>query len=879
MSLLRRVGNLFVRSKVDREIEAELQSHIELRTETNIASGMEPGVARRDARLRFGNPVATRERVAGADAALKLASLGADVRFACRQLARNPGFAATAIGVLALGAGASVAIFAFVNAALLRPLPYADPARLVSVYESLASCPRCNVSYLNFRDWQRENKVYQSLEAWGYSAVTLNTAAGTESVMGTRVSDGFFRALGVRPMLGRDFYPGEDAPGKPRVALLSYASWQARYGGRRDAVGQTVTLDGMPATVIGVLPPEFHFAPRGEAEYWMPLNDPNGCERRRACHNLFGLGRLRDGVTVASALANTVAMAKALEMQYPDTNRGETAAVVPLSETVIGEIRPILLTLFAGACLLLTIAYVNVVSLLLVRTESRRREMAVRGALGATPARLLRQFVTEAVVLAGAGSVLGLGLAWLAMTLLPKMIPANRLDQMPFLIHAGWDARVLGFAGTVTAIAVMLFAVTPALGLLRGAAGSLRGDLANGGRGAGSQVWHRLGTRLIVVELATATVLLVGAGLLGKSFYLLLHVKLGMEPDHVATLVVSVPKPYLEDTRLMNLERELTHRAESLPGVRSAAIASHLPVHAWDGGVPLVVPGRADTGERTDFPERDVSAGYLKTIGATLLHGRYFTESEDDALKPRVVVINEAMARHFFPGEDAVGKRLAYDEGKETLEILGVVADVKEGPLDTANRPTVYVPFNQDAFLSFYVLVRTTQEEGSILPALAAAVHGIDRELTVSEGSTLATTIGDSNAAYLHRCAAWLVGGFSAIALLLTVVGLYGVIAYSVSQRTREIGVRMALGAARGTVSGMVRKEAARLTAIGTAAGLGCAVGAGGLMRKLLFETPAWDVPTLAAVAVLLAAAAMLASYLPAHRAASLNPVDALRAE
>jgi macrolide transport system ATP-binding/permease protein len=422
----------------------------------------------------------------------------------------------------------------------------------------------------------------------------------------------------------------------------------------------------------------------------------------------------------------------------------------------------------------------------------------------------------------------------------------------------------------------MLFAVAPALRLR---SRDMRGDLAEGTRGSAGKTWRRLGSKLIMVELATAVVLLVGAGLLGKSLYLLLHVNTGFMPDHLASVLVTIPKSYATDAQVMAFERTLLSRMEALPGVKSAGLSSSTPVRSWDGGTNIMVAGRPMPKERNDIPERDVSAGYLSTLGARLLRGRYFTETEDDSAKPRVAVINETMARQLLPGEDAVGKQLTYIGSKQTVQIIGVVEDIKEGQLDSANRAAMYVPFNQDSWGAFSLVVRSSQDPETLLLSLTNAIREVDREIAVSEAVTMNDVIQESNAAYLHRTSAWLVGGFAGVALLLAVVGLYGVIAYSVSQRTREIGVRMALGAQRGAVYGLVMKEAGWLTVVGISAGLVSAVGLAMLMRSLLFGTQAWDAMTLAAVATVLAVFALLASYIPARRAASVNPVDALRAE
>jgi macrolide transport system ATP-binding/permease protein len=491
MALLRRIRNLFSRVKIDREIDAELQTHIEMRTDDNVAAGMTPEQARREALIRFGNRTATKERVASMDVFLVIDGIWADMRFSCRQLIRNSGFAITAILVLALGMGASVAIFAFVDAALIKPLPYKDPGRLVSVYEVVNTCPLCNISYINYQDWKRSNLPFSSVEAWGWASYLVRTSEGTEPVQGARVSDGFFRTLGVSPILGRNFYLGEDKPGSPHTILITYGSWQRRFGKDPGVVGRQIVLNNTSYTIIGVLPKEFHFAPIGATEFWAALNDPSSCDERRGCHGLFGLARLKDGVSLQTAATAMETVAQQLARQYPDSNRGLGATVTTLSDSIVGDIRSVLLVLLSGAALLLLIALVNVINLVLVRAERRKRETAVRGALGASRARLLRQFVTEALVLVCAGSVVAVGGAYFGMNLLLKLIPAERLEGMPYLLNLGLNPRVCAFAGLLSLFAAVVIAVTPALRIqLR----NLRDDLANGARGAASITWRRIGS-------------------------------------------------------------------------------------------------------------------------------------------------------------------------------------------------------------------------------------------------------------------------------------------------------------------------------------------------------------------------------------------------
>jgi len=801
-----------------------------------------------------------------------------DTRFAIRQLRNNLGFTCTATIVLALGMCASVAIFAFVDATLIKPLPYQNPSRLVGVFESILLFPQSNLSYPDYLDWKKLNTVFRSLDVYQRNGFLLKTPEGAQITRGARVSDGFFRTLGITPMLGRDFYPGEDLPGVQRSILLSYGAWQKRFGGRKDILGETVTLDGAPNIIIGVLPREFHFAPAEPAEFWTALHASGGCDTRRSCHGLYGVARLKDGVSVQTSLTEMTAIAQQLEKQYPDSNRGQGAAVAHLTDVMVGNIRPILLVLLIGAGLLLLIATVNVASLLLVRSESRKREIAIRSSLGASPARIVCQFVTEGAALVITGSILGLASASWAMQALTSLIPSDLIGQMPFLHDLGLNVRVLGFAGAISLLTAVLFSITPTLHLSLSA---MREGMAEGSRGSAGNTWRRLGSKLVVVELATAMVLLVGAGLLGKSLYRLLRVDIGLQPDHLVILKVAAPdSDYAKDEQAIALERQIMSRIESLPGVTSVGV-SHmgLPLDGNGNTIWFRVLGRPWHGEHNEAPERAVSSGYFTTLGAKLLRGRYFTE-EEDASKPRVAIINQALAGKYFSSEDPIGKQLSFiSVHSPPLEIVGIVEDIKEGPLDIATPPVLYIPFNQSAANDFGIVVRTSQVERLLLPALAAIIHQIDPNVVTYAGATMSGKIHDSQSAYLHRSSAWLVGGFAALALLLGVVGFYGVVAYSVSRRTREIGVRMALGAQRSSVYQLILKEAALLTAVGIIMGLVFSAAATTLMRGLLFEVPSWDMQTLAAVAAVLGIAAVLASYLPARRAASVNPVEALRAE
>ena len=800
-----------------------------------------------------------------------------DIRYALRQFRKSPGFAVTAILILTLGIGASTGIFGFVDAALIRPLPYKDPSQLVDVAESVAMFPRANLSYLNFLEWRQLNQVFTSLDAYNGYGYLLRTGSGSEPVDAVRVSSGFFRTMGVLPAVGRDFHDGEDQVAAPQTAILSYATWQKRFGGSRDIIGQSVSLSGVMYTVIGVLPQSFQFAPDGNAEFWTTLRGDDPCTKRRSCHNLFAIGRLKDGATVETALANLKTVARQLEVQYPEINHGSSASVGPLSRLFVKDVRPILLALLGGALLLLLIACVNVSSLLLVRSESRQREIAVRGALGASKMRLLRQFTIEGLALAGIGGLLGLATAQFAMQVLTRFISKDMMGGMPYLAGLSMNSHVLGFALAIALAATLLFSITP---LFRLSPRKIRDGLSEGGRSHAGTLWRRFGSNLVVVELAVAVVLLVSAGLLGKSLYRLLHVDVGFQPDHLATVGVDLlPVAYPKAPDQQAAARRILNRLSTLPGVQSVGLTSVLPV-SFNGNTTWIrVVGHPYNGEHNDVNEREVSPDFFTTIRARLMEGRFFTAS--DVGSPQIAIINQTLARKYFPGEDPLGKKIGDIKlsPNSLCEVVGVVEDVRDGSLDSEIWPAIYYPFDQSPDTEFGIVARTTNSEASLLPSMVAAIHEVDPSIGTRNELTMSAKMNQSPSAYLHRSAAWLVGGFACVALLLGVIGLYGVIAYSVGQRTREIGVRMALGAQRGAVYQLIMREAAWLAGMGIGAGLLCAIGAATLIRGLLFGVRSWDAGTLVGVAVILATFALLASYIPARRAAQVDPMVALRCE
>lgn len=800
-----------------------------------------------------------------------------DLYFAIRQLRKRPGFTFTAIAVFALGIAASTAIFAFVDAVLVKPLPYRNPSTLLALFERIPVGERYHLSYFDYLDWKRLNHRLASLDIYRPESLTLASVRGAEQVSGARVSDGFFRTLGVSPFLGRDFGPGEDQPSAQQTVILSYEAWQKRFAANRNVLGKSITLEGAPYVVIGVLPSGFHFAPVASAEFWITLH--GFCADRRTCYPYYGVARLKEGVGAGTAYRDLASIAQRIAVEHPESNHDRSATVIPLADAILGDIQPTLVALLSGAGLLSLIGFVNISSLLMVRFEGRRREMALRRALGASRVRLIRQFAVEGFLVAGSGCGIGLALATYLITVLAGQIPRDLLNNMPYLQGLHFNLHLFLFAGVVSLLGGAIFSAAPALLLSRS---DMQQDLTEGGRGVAGRSWRKAGSGLVVVELTITMVLLVSAGLLANSFYRLLHEDIGMSAEHLAVLHVSSPGAET-DAADIALQRQLVSRMSSLPGVVSVGISNHLALSSGEDFGSLFVHyrvlGRYYPGQGDEANTRIVGVGYFETLEARLLQGRYFTKT-DDASQGRVAIINRTLAKQSFPGEDPLGKRLIDDYDKDhPVEIIGVVDDIKDGPLDMKPTAAVYEPFNQNPSADFYVTLRTSQSQQMLFHSMVDVVHRIDPGLIADGQDSMIDRINTSQAAYLHRSAAWLVAGFAALALLLGVIGLYGVISYSVGQRTREIGVRMALGAQRASVYRIILLEAGWLAISGVAGGALCSLATNRLLRSLLFGVSPWDMATLLTVACLVIVSALLASYLPAHRAASIDPMEALRAE
>ena len=868
---------MFRRTRNTKDFSDEIQAHLQLEADELEAEGLSREEAHRRARVAFGNVAAAQERFFLKGRVLWFDNLIRDLKFALRQLAGNPGFALAAISVLTLGIGSAVAIFAYADAALLEPLPYVNPNRLMSVNESSPRTPRWPLSYPDFLDWQSTNQSFSSLDVYTGTGFLLQSPSGAQSVQAERVSGGFFRTLGIHPAIGRDFYPGEDRLGGPNVLLLSFGTWLNRFGGQRDAVGRVIDLDGKAFTIIGVLPRRFSFGPAGNAEFWVPINTLSLHEHSRGFYNFWGIGRLRNGVSTTAALTEMNSIADRLQREYGNPQFHLGASVVPLSAVIVGDVRPALLTLLGGAVLLLLIACVNVASLMLARSESRRREIAVRGALGATPARLVQQFITEGCLLALLGCIGGLAASIGLIHLLGGMIPKDMATNMPFLegVHLNWHA--CAFAVAICALAAILIAATP---IFRLSAQRGRSALAEGDRGAVSRFWQRVGSNLVIVELVIAVILLSSAGLLTRSLYRLLHVPLGFDPSHLATAEVVLPATTGAAGQTTELYQEIVRRVGQLPGVQSVGFTSLLPVQCDCNTDSIQVIGKPKLAGENEVDERHISPGYLPTIGARLMRGRLFTET-DDASMPGVAIINASLARKYFPNQNPIGQRFSNTEGgrPSVWEVVGEIEDVHEGPLDVPAEPAEYFPLRQTLDGGFHLVVRTGQDPVAVLSAVTATLHRMNNGIAVSNETTINDAIDETQAALLHRFSAWLIGGFAGAAFILSVVGLYGVIAYSVRQRRREIGVRIALGAQRVAIYTLVLGQAGWLIGAGLGLGLIGSLIASRLLRSLLFGVNVWDPVTLSCVSATLAVVSLAAVFLPARRAAFVDPAEVLRTE
>ena len=877
MSLFRRISNLFSRSKVDREIETELISHIEMRIEQSIAEGMSPEEARRNAFLRFGNPTAMKERVMAADAVLTLESIGMDVRYAFRRLAKSPAFAVTAILTLALGVGATTAIFSAAYALLLRSLPFQHADRIIGIYETHPQIVGgAEVNFLDYQDWRRQQTSFEQVAAYSGSSpetMALVMQDHGEEVHTVLASSNLFELLGVAPLMGRTFVEQDDTPNANHVVVLSAEAWRHYFGGDRGILGRNITLNGASYTVIGVLPPGGAYPTTGE--FWMPLSlMDKESQTRRVGHTLDVLGRLKAGVSLAEAQTDMNTIAARLAKVYPVTNRNIGVLLTPLREQLVGSLRPAILTLLGCVVLVLCIACANVANLLLVRAAARVREAAVRQALGASRLRLFTQQLSETFILCLFGGLFGTALAVLALPLLRVAFAHAASADASLIRSIQINIPVLLVTSGVCLFTAVLSGLLPMMKTPNQLADSLR----PGDRSTGTRSLSR--SALISTEIAIAVVVLFLGALLIRSFQKLIRVDPGFRTDHLLSLEITLPQPrYQDQTPATNhFYERLMDKLKQSPGIVSAGTTIALPFkssHAMTRFLVAGEPARAP-GALPMEQIRIVSPEFFQAMGLQLKQGRSF-EQKDVENNSDLIVVNQAFAHRYLLGKDPLTSSILMNvlsPHPDKVPVIGVVANARDLGVETEAEPVLYFPgFGVHAVL----LIRTNTDPMSILPEVRKAVSELDPTQPIYHVETIDEVLADSLAR--QRMIAVLLGIFASLALTLAAIGIYGVIAYSVAQRTREIGVRMAVGSSRGRILLLMLREAAGFTGIGVLVGMIVALAGAHLADALLFQTSSTDLFSIVISVFSLLMIAMLAAVLPASRAATINPVEALRSE
>ena len=886
--LWRRLRALIGAGALDRELDEELRYHLEREAELNVAAGMSPEEARRAALREFGGLTRAREECREARGVRLFQDLWQDVRYGLRTFRKKPGFTLVAVLTLALGIGANAAIFSVVNGVLLKSLPFPDPERLVVLYETTEAGEETAVAFPDYQDWRASAPAFEGMSARMVSGGVLAGDGEPERVIGQYVTAGFFPVVGVRPSAGRFFTEEEDRPGGERLMVLGHGLWQRRYGGDAGVVGRAVRFNGESWTVVGVMPPRFDFYGENNLhnDYFIPLGHLSDRDfmRDRHSHPVYVTARLKEGVEIGQARAQLEALAARLGEQFPESNRGKGVRLRSFLEDYVGEARPALLMLMAAVGVVLLIACANVANLLLVRAASRRKEIALRVALGAGRWRVVRQLLTESLLLAAAGGALGLLLgAWGARALV-SLAP----DVLPRMGNISLDARAVGFTLLVTALTGVAFGLVPALQTSKA---GLQGALKEGGAGSprGGGRWLRSG--LVVAEVALSLLLLVGAGLLLKSFARLMRVEPGFDARGVLTLRLRLPDgKYKDAASIGNFVREVARRVEAMPGVERVSLATGFPFgrYAENG---YWVEGEPEPRRPADWPTantQSVGGEFHRTLGIGLLAGRYFDERSDTNDSPAVVLVDEDFVRKHLPNatpQDVLGKRLRFGgEGEPWREIVGVVRHVRQSALDEEGRPHVYRHWTQlrpevaaDYTRAMDLIVKSSVEPESLVTAIRREVQSVDPEQPLGNVRTLDALVEGTIAP--RRFSMLLASVFACVALVLGAVGLYGVLSYTVAQRSREIGIRMALGAQRGDVHRLVISQGMRLALAGVAAGVLAAVALTRLMSSLLFGVSATDPQTFVSIALLLIVVALAACYLPARRASKVDPLIALRYE
>jgi putative ABC transport system permease protein len=813
-------------------------------------------------------------------------SLRQDLAFGLRTLVKNPAFTIVAVLALALGTGANTAIFSVINGVLLRPLPFQEPDRLVMVWtnNTKSNQPQNALSVPDFLNY-RDNSVLEQIACLAYDDFNLTGGDQPEHVQGTMVSANFFSVLGVTPQRGRAFLPNEDQAGADRVVIISNGLWKRRFGGDPALLNQTIQLNGAGFTVVGVAPPDFQSPEKGD-DLWVPMSF-DGADRlripsvagpedlkKRVLRFLKAVARLKPGVALNSAQAEMSTIAGRLEQQYPDSNTGFGINLVPLHRQIVGDIKPALFLLLAAVGLVLLIACANVANLLLARAAARQKEIAIRIALGAGRARLIRQLLTESVMLAIVGGALGLVLAWVGLRVLVRINPAN----VPRLDEIGIDGYVLGFTMLVSVLTGLLFGLVPALQASRP---DLNETLKEGARGSTGGIGRqRVRGILVVTEVALTQMLLIGAGLMIKSFYSLQQVNPGFNADNILTMQVTLPPvKYAQDNQITAFFEQALKRIEVLPGVQAAGAATTLPLTSNSIIRRFTIDGRtlASPNERLGAAYFAISPDYFRAMGIRLVSGRSFTDQDRDKSQ-QVIIINDTMRRRFWPNEEPIGKHISIvAEAGVSREIVGVVADVKHSSLDAESGLEIYEPYLQFPWNFMALTVRTAGDPLRLAPVVKDEILAIDKGQPVYDVKTMAQIVGDSVSQ--PRLYMLLLGIFATIALVLSAVGIYGVMNYTVNQRKHEIGIRMAIGAQPSDILKMVVGQGMLLALIGVLIGVVAAFFLGRVIEMLLFGVSGRDLMTFVGLPVVLILVSLLSSYVPARRATRVDPMIALRAE
>ncbi len=869
--LMARLRSLFRRESVLRDIEEELRVHVEMETETNIKRGMAPDEARAAALKSFGNLVRNAERGYDIRGGGWLETHWQDLRYGARMLMKNSGFTLIAIITLALAIGANSAIFSIINAIVLKPLPFDDLDRVVAVWEKAPgrSAERIEASVANYLDWREQSNSFENLAIYMFWSANLSGIDTPERVRGYQVSPNLLDALGVKVALGRNFLPDEDQPGKDNVVILTHGLWQRSFGGDPNVVGRTANVNGVARTIIGVMPPEVTY-PYG-LEFLAPMAMTPETMRNRTYHTNLVVGRLKEGVSVGQALSDLDAIAGRLEQQYPNTNTGRGVGVFPILEDNVREYKTAMLMIMATVAFVLLIACANVANLTLARATGRMKEVALRLALGASRGRIIRQLLTESVILALMGGTIGVLLAGWGVEAFKVMLPEEAAGMMPGYNHLGVNSRVLVFTLIVSVVTGILFGLAPAIQVSKP---DLNETLKDGVGRAGVGR-HRLQAALVVAEISMSLVLLTGAGLLMKNFLMILKINPGVNTDNVLTMGITLPPAkYENDARRRAFYDELMRRARSLPGVESAALVNHVPLGQGNSSSDFLVEGVPDPppGQQFDGGYRVCTPDYFKTMGVPILRGREFTEA-DTADSHRVIIVNQTLAERFWPNGDALGKHIGFANSR--WEVVGVVGDVKRLLL-TPITPDFYLPLAQHTWETMTLVARTRTQPLALTAAIRSEIQAIDRDQPVFDVKSMAQVA--DRMVMPFRVLGALMSGFGVFALILAATGIYGVMAYAVSQRTREIGVRMALGAKRGDILKLlVVRQGMWMTAIGIIIGLAGSIGLAQVLKGMLFGVDAIEWAICAGVTLLLDFVSLLACYIPARRATKVDPMVALR--